>query len=153
MEGPQRDGGRWPRLPESPPGQRRIHRLPGKAECARVRWWRGGIGLSSGRPELGRCIDGLAPHGLRGRRRLPSGGYCWGSPRGRARRCGRVPAGARSGLQPRSLQAVFELTLSAHRSPFLFPATRSARCGSAPQAPGRSSEGGRAEGNFIVDSP
>lgn len=103
---------------ESPPGQRRIHRLPGRAECARVRRWRGGMGLvDSGRPESGRCIDGLAPQGWRGRRRLPSGGCSPGSPCGRARRCGRVPAGARSGLQPRSLQAAFELTLSAHGSP------------------------------------
>lgn len=42
------------------------------------------------------------------------------------------------------------------RVPLLFPATRSARCGSAPQAPGLagpSSEGGRAGGKFIVDSP
>lgn len=73
------------------------------------------------RRELGRWIDGLAPQGLRGRPRLLSGGCSRGSPCGRARRCGSVPAGARSGLQPRSLQAVFELTLSAAPVPLPFP--------------------------------
>lgn len=140
VEGPTPVGGRAPASPPGVPAGTAADPLdcPRELKALASRLWRGG--LSSGRRPLGRCLDGLTPQGLRGCRRLPSGALQPGSPPAG----GLGAAGKSSGWRAFRAAAqkfagcVSSFNLECARGPpsFPFPATRSARCGSAPASSG-----------------